>query len=167
MLKTHLKLSLYLVKNFEIFIWSYALIVVCTPQGQYQNDLRGLVFDNQTPDLPKIPGEYILEKVFQIDVYRSKWWDLTVLFSMIIIYRILFFIMIKINEDVTPWIRGYIARRRLQQKKTVTSDCMPRSPSLKTYVAKSAAGPSRTWGSEVKLGSTKCLKECCLHELWS
>ncbi|KAL5993358.1 ABC transporter G member 11 [Asimina triloba] len=85
-------------------------------KGQYQNDLRGLEFDNQTPDLPKISGEYILEYVFQIDVHRSKWADLSVLFSMIIIYRILFFIMIKINEDVTPWIRGYIARRRLQKK---------------------------------------------------
>jgi len=33
-------------------------------QGQYQNNLKGLVFDNQNDELPKISGEYILEKVF-------------------------------------------------------------------------------------------------------
>lgn len=106
------------------------------PQGQYQNDLRGLLFDNQSPDLPKIPGEYVLEVFFQIDMNRSKWWNLSVLFSMIIIYRILFFIMIKINEDVTPWIRGYLARRRLRRKsdRTATLDRISRVPSLRTYV---------------------------------
>lgn len=105
-------------------------------QGQYQNDLKGLVFDNQTPDLPKIPGEYVLEKVFQIDINRSKWIDLSVLFAMIIIYRLIFFIMIKISEDVTPWVRGYIARRRLQSKERIRngSSDIGRTPSLRAYV---------------------------------
>lgn len=107
-------------------------------QGQYQNDLSGLVFDNQSPDLPKIPGEYILENVFQIDTTRSKWIDLSVILSMIVIYRIIFFIMIKFSEDVTPWIRGYMARRRMQQKNgnqntTVSPDGLTQSPSLRTY----------------------------------
>lgn len=111
-----------------------------TDQGQYQNDLRGLVFDNQTPDLPKIHGEYILEYVFQIDVRRSKWVNLSVLFSMIVIYRLIFLIMIKVNEDVTPWVRGYMARRRIQQKNggqntMVVPDRLSHSPSLRTYVA--------------------------------
>lgn len=102
--------------------------------------MRGLIFDNQTPDLPKIPGEYILEKVFQIDVNRSKWINLSVIFSMIVIYRIIFFIMIKVNEDVTPWIRGYLARRRMQQKSgaqntTIAPDVLTQSPSLRTYVS--------------------------------
>lgn len=115
-------------------------------QGQYQNDLRGLVFDNQTPDLPKITGEYILEIGFQIDMNRSKWLNLTVLFSMIIIYRMLFFILIKINEDVTPWIRGYLARRRLQRKsgKTATPDLLSRVPSLRTFVDSPLGSPSRS-----------------------
>ncbi|XP_069154909.1 ABC transporter G family member 11 isoform X1 [Solanum lycopersicum] len=84
-------------------------------QGQYKNHLKGLIFDNQSPDLPKITGEYALKETFQIHVNRSKWVDLSVIFSMIIIYRLIFFIMIKINEDVTPWLRGYIARRKMQQ----------------------------------------------------
>lgn len=117
-------------------------------QGQYQNDLKGLMFDNQPPDLPKISGEYILEYVFQIDVNRSKWIDLSVIFSMIVIYRVIFFIMIKINEDVTPWVRGYMARRRMQQKNgnqttTIAPDGLTQSPSLRSYVATAGTGGKR------------------------
>lgn len=103
------------------------------------------MFDNRTPDLPKIPGEYVLENVFQIDVNRSKWVDLSVIFSMIIVYRIIFFVMIKINEDVTPWVGGYIARRRIQYKNrnqnytTVAPDRLSQSPSLRAYVARRSA----------------------------
>ncbi|CAI8593471.1 unnamed protein product [Vicia faba] len=125
-------------------VWRYPMSYISfhfwALQGQYQNDLNGLIFDNQTPELPKIPGEYILEYVFQIDVKRSKWIDLSVILSMIIIYRIIFFIMIKINEDVTPWIRGYLARRRMQQKSgaqntTIAPDVLTQSPSLRTYIS--------------------------------
>lgn len=96
------------------------------------------MFDNQDEELPKIPGEYILENVFQIDVSRSKWLDLSVLFSMIVIYRLLFFAMIKVSEDVTPWVRGYIARRRVQHKRRETELAMVRTPSLRGYVVDAA-----------------------------
>ncbi|KAJ8506140.1 hypothetical protein OPV22_007026 [Ensete ventricosum] len=121
-------------KPFWRYPMSYISFHYWALQGQYQNDLKGLIFDNQTPDLPKIPGEYILENVFQIDVNRSKWWDLATLFSMIVIYRIIFLMMIKISEDVTPWARGYLARRRLQQKKNSSVDLANRTPSLRGYV---------------------------------
>ncbi|KAF7813386.1 ABC transporter G family member 11 [Senna tora] len=127
-------------KPFWRYPMSYISFHFWALQGQYQNDLKGLIFDNQTPLQPKIPGEYILEKVFQIDVNRSKWIDLIVIFSMIVIYRIIFFIMIKINEDVTPWVRGYLARRRMQQKSgtqntTIAPDVLTQSPSLRTYIS--------------------------------
>ncbi|KAI7730553.1 hypothetical protein M8C21_002705, partial [Ambrosia artemisiifolia] len=125
-------------------VWRYPMSYISfhfwALQGQYQNDLRGLMFDNQTPDLPQIPGEYVLEYVFQITVTRSKWINLSVIFSMIIIYRIIFFLMIKINEDLTPWVRGYLARKRMKQKNggqntTVAPYGLTQSPSLRTYVA--------------------------------
>ncbi|KAM1038693.1 hypothetical protein ACFX13_034073 [Malus domestica] len=123
-------------------VWRYPMSYISfhfwALQGQYQNDLSGLLFDNQTPDLPKIPGEYILENVFQINTARSKWIDLSVILSMIVVYRIIFFIMIKFSEDVTPWIRGYMARRRIQQKNgnqntTVAPDGLTQSPSLRNH----------------------------------
>ncbi|KAL7098164.1 hypothetical protein ACP275_09G000100 [Erythranthe tilingii] len=137
-------------------VWRYPMSYISfhfwALQGQYQNDLTGLIFDNQTPDLPKVPGEYILENVFQIDVNRSKWVDLSVLFSMIIVYRIIFFMVIKVNEDVTPWVRGYIARRRIQHKKinanvnqnnTVAPFALTQSPSLRTYVQDRASATAK------------------------
>ncbi|KAH7550575.1 hypothetical protein JRO89_XS13G0224200 [Xanthoceras sorbifolium] len=135
-------------KPFWRYPMSYISFHFWALQGQYQNDLKGLLFNNQSPDLPKIPGDYILENVFQIDVTRSKWIDLSIILSMIVAYRIIFFVMIKISEDVTPWIRGYIARRRMQQKNgtqntTVAPDGLTQSPSLRAYVAKHTTGTSK------------------------
>ncbi|KAL8137876.1 hypothetical protein V2J09_003877 [Rumex salicifolius] len=133
-----------LPKDIPKPVWRYPMSYISfhfwALQGQYQNDLKGLMFDSGSPFLPKIPGEYILDNIFQIDVNRSKWIDLSVIFSMIIVYRVIFFFMIKINEDVTPWVRGFIARRRMQKKSgipntTVAPDRLSQSPSLRGYVA--------------------------------
>ncbi|KFK42295.1 hypothetical protein AALP_AA2G237200 [Arabis alpina] len=135
-------------KPFWRYPMSYISFHFWALQGQYQNDLRGLYFDSQGSAF-KIPGEYVLENVFQINLHRSKWINLSVILSMIIIYRIIFFIMIKTNEDVTPWVRGYIARRRMKQKNgsqntTVAPDGLTQSPSLRNYIATRADG-ARRW----------------------
>ncbi|AAF97264.1 Contains similarity to ATP dependent transmembrane transporter protein (wh3) from Bombyx mori gb/AF229609 and contains an ABC transporter PF/00005 domain. ESTs gb/Z18062, gb/AI999375, gb/N96732, gb/F14058, gb/AV528782, gb/AV559526, gb/AV556190, gb/AV562800, gb/AV559560, gb/AV523165, gb/AV565094, gb/AV566285 come from this gene [Arabidopsis thaliana] len=135
-------------KPFWRYPMSYISFHFWALQGQYQNDLRGLTFDSQGSAF-KIPGEYVLENVFQIDLHRSKWINLSVILSMIIIYRIIFFIMIKTNEDVTPWVRGYIARRRMKQKNgtqntTVAPDGLTQSPSLRNYIATRTDG-ARRW----------------------
>ncbi|XP_020581691.1 ABC transporter G family member 11 isoform X2 [Phalaenopsis equestris] len=139
-----------LPKDIPKPVWRYPMSYISfhywALQGQYQNDLSGLLFDGQSPYDFKIPGDYILEHVFQIEVHRSKWWDLSVLFSMIIIYRVIFFIMIKISEDFTPWIRGYIARRRLQKKQSLqaASELANRTPSLRGYVGPPLSGRSES-----------------------
>ncbi|CAN4085358.1 unnamed protein product [Withania somnifera] len=135
-------------KPFWRYPMSYLSFHFWALQGQYQNDLMGLVFDNSSPDLPKIPGEFILEQIFQIDLNRSKWLDVSVIFIMIVTYRIIFFIMIKINEDVTPWIRGYIARRKMQQKngnqkQTIAPYGLTQSPSLRAYVGDNGPNSNR------------------------
>ncbi|KAM3319339.1 ABC transporter G family member 11 [Capsicum chacoense] len=135
-------------KPFWRYPMSYLSFHFWALQGQYQNDLMGLVFDNSSPDLPKIPGEFILEQIFQIDLNRSKWIDVSVIFVMIVTYRIIFFIMIKINEDVTPWIRGYIARRKMQQKngnqkQTIAPYGLTQSPSLRAYVGNNGPNNNR------------------------
>eukprot|EP00250_Pteridium_aquilinum_P011022 c19788_g1_i1 orf=198-2294(+) len=88
-------------------------------QGQDQNDLSGLMFEDQN-GLKVLSGDVLLKQVFQIDTNRSKWWDLSVILAMVLIYRIIFFIFIKLNEDVTPWVRGYFAKKALQRKKAST-----------------------------------------------
>ncbi|KAK4350675.1 hypothetical protein RND71_029988 [Anisodus tanguticus] len=72
-------------KPFWRYPMSYLSFHFWALQGQYQNDLMGLVFDNSSSDQPKIPGEFILEQIFQIDLNRSKWMDVSVIFVMIII----------------------------------------------------------------------------------
>ncbi|GMH16097.1 hypothetical protein Nepgr_017938 [Nepenthes gracilis] len=134
-----------LPKDIPKPVWRYPMSYISfhywALQGQYQNDLKGLVFDTNSPLLGKVSGEYILENVFQIDVNRSKWIDLAVIFSMIIIYRVIFFLLIKINEDVTPWIRGCLARRKMQQRINGSQnlidapDRITHTLSLRSYVA--------------------------------
>ncbi|KAK4362617.1 hypothetical protein RND71_017858 [Anisodus tanguticus] len=171
-------------KPFWRYPMSYLSFHFWALQGQYQNDLMGLVFDNSSPDLPKIPGEFILEQIFQIDLNRSKWVDVSVIFVMIITYRIIFFFVIKINEDVTPWIRGYIARRKMQQKngnqnQTTSPYGLTQSPSLRTYVGNNGPNSSR-WhlqrglavtkerkGARVVVGVDRSLESRELGNLWS
>lgn len=82
-------------------------------QGQYQNDLLGLTFDNGA-----ITGEQLVRDVFQIDMNRSKWADLSVIFAMVVIYRLIFLLCIKTKENITPWIRGKVAQRSLNRRKS-------------------------------------------------
>ena len=75
--------------------------------------MLGLTFDNGN-----ISGEYLVKTVFQIDMNRSKWVDLLVIYAMVIIYRLIFLIMIKIKENITPWLRGKLAQRSLKRSKS-------------------------------------------------
>ncbi|KAL2555801.1 ABC transporter G family member 11 [Forsythia ovata] len=113
----YLRLPNDIPKPFWRYPMTYISFHYWAVQGECQNDIKGLIFDNQSPDLPKIRGEFILENIFQINLRRSKWVNLSVIFCMIIIYRIIFFMTIKINEDVAPRVHGCIARRRMQQRK--------------------------------------------------
>lgn len=92
-------------------------------QGQYQNDLLGLTFDNGT-----ITGEYLVKEVFQIDTNRSKWADLSVIFAMVIAYRLIFFLMIKMKESISPWVRGKLAQRTLNKRKSAVHSAAKQGP---------------------------------------
>lgn len=60
-------------------------------QAFYKNEFQGLV-------LASLPGDAILSSIWQIDTHRSKWLDLAVLFAMALLYRILFFLILKALE---------------------------------------------------------------------
>ncbi|KAK4765866.1 hypothetical protein SAY87_007508 [Trapa incisa] len=131
----YFRLTKDIPKPFWRYPMSYISFHFWTLQGQYQNDFMGLEFDGQLPGM-RLTGEFLLENVFQVDMDRSKWTNLSVLFSMILFYRLVFFTMIKVSEDVTPWVRGYIARRRLQLKESpvgTNNIGLQRCPSLQGY----------------------------------
>ncbi|MCO5572772.1 hypothetical protein L7F22_026531 [Adiantum nelumboides] len=73
-------------------------------QGMYQNDFLGLTFQPSTVPAPRIPGHFILRKMYQIDLSRSKWWNLSVLLAMIVGYRFLFLVMIKVSEIFRKYV---------------------------------------------------------------
>ncbi|KAL2644833.1 hypothetical protein R1flu_012420 [Riccia fluitans] len=78
-------------------------------QGFYKNDFLGLEFTNMEIDGvvvgSPLKGEDILRNTYQIDLARSKWVDLTILVGMIVVYRLLFFLIIKFSEKVQPYLR--------------------------------------------------------------
>eukprot|EP01018_Ginkgo_biloba_P012579 Gb_34149 [translate_table: standard] len=115
-------------------VWRYPMSYISfnswALQGQYKNDLLGLEFDPQVSGMPKISGEYILKNVFQINTNLSKWWDLTIIFSMIFAYRLIFFLMIKYNEKVAPSLRAFYAKHSMKclGKQTYVNTISPVTP---------------------------------------
>ncbi|EFJ34268.1 ATP-binding cassette transporter [Selaginella moellendorffii] len=113
-------------KVFWKYPVSYLSFHMFSLQGMYQNDFLGVDFSNKFPALPTIPGRLILSEFYQVNMRRSKWANLAVVFSMIVIYRLFFFAMIKAGEDLralrhtgdwTPprsvWVRPLSSRTRM------------------------------------------------------
>ncbi|XP_050224367.1 ABC transporter G family member 15-like isoform X2 [Mercurialis annua] len=84
-------------------------------QGAYKNDFLGLEFDTLIPGGPKISGEYIITHQFGVALDHSKWWDLAIIFFILICYRILFFIVLKFKERASPIVKDFCSKRTLQK----------------------------------------------------
>ncbi|KAK7319444.1 hypothetical protein RJT34_04165 [Clitoria ternatea] len=94
-----------LPNNIPKPVWKYPLHYVAfhtyANQGLFKNEYEGLIFvSNQS----FITGEEVLRNIWQSDMGHSKWVDLAILVGMIAVYRVLFLIIIKINEKVKPII---------------------------------------------------------------
>jgi hypothetical protein len=73
--------------------------------------MLGLTFDNLSPLLPPLSGEQILRENFQIDLSWNKWWDNAMVFANIIVFRMIFFINIKLSEKVLPHLHTFYAKK--------------------------------------------------------
>ncbi len=98
--------------HFIINTWWAAFWV----QGMFKNDFLGLTFGsfilNGEAITPKIPGYYVVEQIYGIQTKRGKWMDLGILLGMTFMYRLLFLICIKLNEDFQPLVHSYMMRYR-------------------------------------------------------
>ncbi|KAI3945837.1 hypothetical protein MKW98_023111 [Papaver atlanticum] len=66
----------------------------------YYNEFQGLQFpNNQIGGSLTISGEEVLKNIWQMPTY-SKWLDLVVLFGMVVLYRLIFFSIIKLSEKM-------------------------------------------------------------------
>ncbi|XVF69603.1 hypothetical protein PTKIN_Ptkin11bG0094300 [Pterospermum kingtungense] len=86
-------------------------------QGAYKNDMVGLEFDGFIPGGPKLKGEVVLTTMLGIRLDHSKWWDLAAVIVILVAYRILFFVILKFKERVSPLFRTLHAKRTIQHLK--------------------------------------------------
>ena len=73
--------------------------------------MLGLTFDNLSPLLPPLTGEQILKEHFQIDLSWNMWWDNAMVFANIVVFRLIFFINIKLSEKVLPHLHAFYAKK--------------------------------------------------------
>lgn len=82
-------------------------------QGAYKNDILGLMFDPLVPGDPQISGEDVITTMYGLSLDHSKWWDLFAVYLILIAYRVMFFIILKVNERAGPYFRSLYAKRSL------------------------------------------------------
>jgi len=97
-------------------VWKYPMFYIAFHryafQGFYKNEFIGLTFpNNQIGGPPIIDGQMILKDIWQVNISYSKWVDLGVLIGMVVFYRILFLLIIKITEKLKPMIRSTVTSK--------------------------------------------------------
>lgn len=87
------------------------LNIMLKSQGEYKNDMIGLEFDPLQPGDPKLKGKVIINTVLGVSLDHSKWWDLAVVVIILIVYRLLFFTILKFKERASPLFRKLCTHR--------------------------------------------------------
>ncbi|GLT97955.1 hypothetical protein SLE2022_154940 [Rubroshorea leprosula] len=101
--------------------WKYPLYYLSfhryAIQGMFKNEFEGLRIHNMPGRRPTfINGQVIVRDNWQAEMAYSKWVDLAVLLGMVVFYRALFLIIIKLTEKLKPTIMGWLKRN---PKKTI------------------------------------------------
>ncbi|KAL0418489.1 UNVERIFIED_CONTAM: ABC transporter G family member 15 [Sesamum radiatum] len=107
-------------------VWRYPISFIgygaWALQGEYKNSLLGYTFDPFFAGNPKLTGEYILKNMFGISLDHSKWLDLLAVFVLIVFYRIIFFIILKLKETrAMSFTRSIYAMRTLNKQPSLPS----------------------------------------------
>ncbi|KAJ4966619.1 hypothetical protein NE237_018468 [Protea cynaroides] len=89
--------------------WRYPMYYIAfhkyAYQGFYKNEFEGLAFpNNQEGGPPTITGEEILRNIWQVEMDYSKWVDFGILVGMVVLYRLMFFIIVKVVEKVKSMV---------------------------------------------------------------
>ncbi|KAI3791928.1 hypothetical protein L2E82_05794 [Cichorium intybus] len=86
-------------------------------QGGYKNDLLNLEFDGLYPGDPKTSGREVITKLFRLPLTHSKWWDLFAIYALLVIYRMTFFLVLKLKEKLLPFLQSMYAKRTVHRLK--------------------------------------------------
>eukprot|EP00250_Pteridium_aquilinum_P019927 c24628_g3_i1 orf=640-2622(+) len=105
-----------LLKDLPKPVWRYPLSYMSfhtwASKAFYNNDFKGLVFENNMIGGPPLTGEDLLKTRFDMYVDYSKWWPIFVLLCMAVGYRVIFFSALKLKERLPALIVKMKARRR-------------------------------------------------------
>lgn len=106
-------------------LWKYPISYISfhkyACEGLFKNEYLGLTFPNEkVGGPPTITGEEILKNYWEMEDY-SKWLDLAVLLGMVVIYRLLFFGIIKALEKFKPVIAAWISSWRTDSEDNSTA----------------------------------------------
>ncbi|KAJ1271483.1 hypothetical protein BS78_06G130700 [Paspalum vaginatum] len=96
-------------------IWKYPMFYISfhkyALQGFYKNEFLGLVLQNNpVAGGTTITGEQVISELFETEMGHSKWVDFAVLCGMIVVYRLLFLVIIKIVDMIKPIFKGVKVR---------------------------------------------------------
>ncbi|XP_065871896.1 ABC transporter G family member 1-like [Euphorbia lathyris] len=98
-----------LPNDLPLVFWKYPMYYIAfhkyAIQGLYKNEFEGLIFRSNDVGSPYINGEEILKNLWQLEMGYSKWIDLSILFGMVILYRLLLLTILDITEKLKPILR--------------------------------------------------------------
>uniref|UniRef100_A0A0D9XB87 ABC transporter domain-containing protein n=1 Tax=Leersia perrieri TaxID=77586 RepID=A0A0D9XB87_9ORYZ len=118
-----------LPNNLPKIVWKYPMYYISfhrySLQGFYKNEFSGLVLQSNQGGQKAISGEEVIAELFQVETGHSKWVDLAVLCGMIVTYRLLFVVIIKILDMVKPMLKGVTFRCHTKCIHGVENLCAP------------------------------------------
>ncbi|OMO81749.1 ABC-2 type transporter [Corchorus capsularis] len=107
-----------LLPDLPKLFWRYPISYISFSswalQAAYKNDFIGLEFDPLLPGEKKLTGEEIITKYFGVPVEPSKWWDLSIVVLILVCYRFIFFLILKVKERASPLFQEIYAKKTLQ-----------------------------------------------------
>jgi hypothetical protein len=101
-----------LPKDLPKPVWKYPCYYISfhkyAVQGFYKNEFIGLTFpsDQLVEKNATISGLQVLQEKLQVEMGYSKWVNIAILCGMIVVYRMMFFAIVKIAEEVRTKRRG-------------------------------------------------------------
>ncbi|XP_050369118.1 ABC transporter G family member 15-like [Argentina anserina] len=93
---------------------SYMNYAAWALQGEYKNGLIGREFESLYPNGAKIKGEFILVTLLGIQPDQSKWWDLAAVIAVVVSFRLIFIIILKLKERASPLFRACYAKQTIK-----------------------------------------------------
>ncbi|CAN6380897.1 unnamed protein product [Urochloa humidicola] len=93
-------------------VWKYPCYYISfhkyAVQGFYKNEFMGLSFpsDQLVESNVTISGVQVLKSNLQVEMGYSKWVNLAILCGMMVLYRLIFFVVVKIADEIGPKLQG-------------------------------------------------------------